>query len=321
MSSNLRALALAALLAITMAFVLPRLTGPQEVLVVATTTSLYDTGLCELLEEAFEEEFGVDVRFIPEGTGRALKRAEMGDADLVLVHAPALERDFLARGYGVAREVIAYNFFAIVGPNDDPAGIRGLTPIEAMRRIAEAGRDGKLIWISRGDLSGTHVKELKLWREAGFDPDVLSEEPSWYRASGVGMGATLLMADEKGAYTLTDVGTYLRYKQRGLIALDTMVSRGKALLNIYSVIATNPERHPHVNFDAATLFIRFLTSERGQSIIASLRALGEPLFYPAVELLREDADPELVSWIREIGFFDGVECPPELWASCEDLYE
>jgi tungstate transport system substrate-binding protein len=222
-----------------------------EKLIVATTTSLFDTGFCDELRAELENRCGVKVYFISVGTGLALEHAKRGDADAILVHAPALERGFLQEGHGVIRRIFAYNFFAIVGPADDPAGIRGLPPLDAMVRIADAGRSGSIAWISRGDKSGTHVREMELWEATGLDPVELRGEP-WFIESGMGMGKTLMMANEKEAYTLSDLGTYLRYRSNGLISLEALVMEGKELLNVYSVIVTNPALNPDANFIART---------------------------------------------------------------------
>ncbi|MCW4036795.1 MAG: substrate-binding domain-containing protein, partial [Candidatus Bathyarchaeota archaeon] len=177
-------------------------------LIVSTTTSLYDTGILDVIEEAFEAKNRIDLYFISVGTGLAITHAKRGDADMILVHSPPRELTFLEEGYGVCRKIIAYNFFSIVGPVDDPAGIRDMSPVEALQKLTEVGRDGQAVWVSRGDDSGTHSKEKELWTTAGFDSPSLSEE-DWYRDAGTGMGKTLQIAEEFGAYTLTDMGTYL----------------------------------------------------------------------------------------------------------------
>lgn len=290
--------------------------------VVATTTSLYDTGLLDAIDEGFKKKYGMDIYFISVGTGLALKHAERGDADVVLVHAPSKEIGSLKDGVGVVRKVIAYNFFVIVGPKEDPAKIRGLTPADGLTRIVEAGRSGLVTWISRGDESGTHAKEKGLWKAAGLDASKLKEEP-WYIESGTGMGKALTIAEEKSAYTLADMGTYLKYCQRGLIGLETLVGKGKGLLNVYSVMAVSPRVHPNVNFGGALTFIEFLVSEEGQRIIGDYGKgeFSQTLFYPVVRLLKEDGDPTLRGWIEEYAFFDGTECPVEYRLGHEELYD
>jgi tungstate transport system substrate-binding protein len=297
------------------------LTKSGERILVATTTSLYDTGLLEVIRNRFEEEYGIGLHFVPKGTGMAIEQAKRGDVDAILVHAPSREYQFMQEGYGVIRKVIAYNFFAIVGPPNDPAQIRNLSPLEALQKIAVSGEAGRCLWVSRGDESGTHLKEKGLWTDAGFDPSRLRDEP-WYIESFGGMGAALRMADEKRAYTLADVGTYLKYYKDGWIDLEALVERGEELLNVYSVIAVNPSAHPEVNFDQTIAFIKFLVSENGQRIIGEygLEEYGRPLFYPAVNLLEENTDSELASWIRRYAFFDNTECPPEYRIGHNELH-
>jgi len=293
----------------------------RRVLVVSTTTSLFDTGVLDEIEEAFEAEHPVDLRFISVGTGLAIQHARRGDADMIIVHAPTKERAFLEEGYGVCRKIIAYNFFAIVGPGNDPAGIRGLSPMDALHGIVEAGRAEKAVWVSRGDDSGTHSKEKMLWTKAGYDWEDLRNEP-WYRESGTGMGRTLQIAEELQAYTLTDMGTYLKYAKEGLITSEALVSEGRELINVYSSIATNPAANPDVNFKDALTFMEFLISDEGQTIFADygVDAYGRSLFLPAVKLLRERTASVIVSWIEGFAYIDGSECPPEHRAGQKNLY-
>lgn len=290
-----------------LALVKPRV--ERQVLVVATTTSLYDTGLLDYLEERFERRYGIDVYFISVGTELALQHAKRGDADVVLVHAPPKELSFMREGFGVNRRIIAYNFFTIVGPFEDPVQIEALPPLDALRRIVKAGRGGKAFWVSRGDESGTHSKEKALWRALGLDPASLANE-DWYIEAGAGMGKTLLLANEKEAYILADTGTYLKYFKEGRVRLKALVSKGKELLNVYSVIAVNPRKVRGVNFKGAMAFIEFLTSEEGQALIKAYgkQQYGCSLFYPAVKLLGSGS--EVADWIRGYAFFEGYECPP-----------
>ncbi|KYH38429.1 MAG: ABC tungstate transporter permease [Candidatus Hecatellales archaeon B24] len=290
-------------------------TGQSRVerLTVATTTSLYDTGLLDLVEKAFEKNYPCyDIAFISAGTGIALQYASRGDADAVLVHAPPKEFKFMREGYGVNRRIIAYNFFLIVGPKSDPAGINGLKAVAALTRIVEAGRAGKALWISRGDESGTHSKEKALWETAGFNPERLREE-AWYVEAGAGMGKTLLLANEKNAYTLSDVGTYLKYLGDGLVSLKIHVGESKELLNVYSIMAVNPEKVRGVNFKATMLLINFLTSDKGQNLLAQfgVEKYGRPLFNPAVKILQEQKNSQIARWIAEYGFMEGEECPSQ----------
>jgi tungstate transport system substrate-binding protein len=295
----------------------------KERLIVSTTTSLYDTGLLDAIEAEFEARYQIDLNFISAGTGIAIKHAERGDADLILVHAPSQELRFLTDGIGVNRKIIAYNFFTIVGPETDPAEIQGLAPAEALQKIVDSGRTENAIWISRGDNSGTHSKEKALWNDAGFNWETLSKETSWYYSGSGGMGTTLNVAEEKAAYTLADMGTYLKYYEDDLISLKVLVSQNRGLLNVYSAIAVNPTLHPDVNFKGAMSFVEFLMSEEGQQIIEQhgKDTYGQSLFHPAVKLLKENVNPEVAEWIRELAFFDGYECPPEYRVNYEDLYD
>jgi len=298
-------------------------TTQKEKLVVSTTTSLYDTGLLDIIEDAFEAEYPIDLQIISVGTGLAIKHAQRGDADMILVHAPSNELAFLKGGYGLCRKILAYNFFAIVGPEADPANIKFLSPIQALSNIVETGRKKGVKWISRGDDSGTHIKEKDLWTVSGFNWTTLRDE-SWYVEAGAGMGKTLQVADNFDAYTLADMGTYLKYRKNGIVSLETLVTQGEELLNVYSTIAVNQTRHPHIriNFDGAITFIKFLMSEEGQEIIANFGKdmYGQSLFYPAVNLLKQNTDPIVAQWIKNYAFFDGYECPPEYWNNNPELY-
>jgi tungstate transport system substrate-binding protein len=290
-------------------------------LIVSTTTSLYDTGVIDVIEDAFEEEYSIDLKFISVGTGLAIAHAKRGDADMVLVHAPVKEREFMEEGYGVNRKIIAYNYFTIVGPPGDPAGIMGLDPSEAMETMVEMGRKDKAIWVSRGDDSGTHSKEKELWSLIGLEASDIREEP-WYIEAGTGMGKTLQIAEEMQGYTLADMGTYLKYRDSGIVSLEVMVESGSTLINVYSAIAVNPDTVPDVDFKGAMAFIEFLASEKGQAIIGEygLERLGTSLFEPAVELLKTGSDPEVSRWIEEAAFFMGSECPLEYRKGDTDLY-
>ena len=302
------------------------LTTPDEHakrrLIVSTTTSLYDTGLLDEIEDRFEERHQVDLNFISAGTGLAIEHAENGDADLIFVHAPSKERAFMEDGYGVCRKIIAYNFFTVVGPKDDPVKISGLSPLEALTEIVVGGRAGESLWVSRGDDSGTHTKEKALWTAAGYDWQELRDE-SWYRESGTGMGKTLQIAEEYMAYTLADMGTYLKYRVDELITLEVLVDEGEELLNVYSTIVVNPETHSETNFDDAIDLIKYLISDDGQGIIEEygVKTYERNLFSPAVELLKKRTNPILAEWIENFAFFDGSECPPEYRLEQTELYE
>jgi len=244
-------------------------------IILATTTSTQDSGLLDVLVPLFEKETGYRVKVVAVGTGAALRMGEKGDADVLLVHAPPAEKEFMAAGYGIDRRYVMYNDFVIVGPPADPAGLQGLTDaVEALKRVAQA----QVLWISRGDDSGTHKKERALWEEAGFDPAELPAQP-WYQETGQGMGATLRIASEKRGYTLTDRGTYLHLKHT--LNLNILVQGDKRLYNVYHVIIVNPDRHPHINVEGARAFADFITSPEVQNIIDTygVDEFGQPLFH------------------------------------------
>ncbi|OIP25930.1 MAG: tungsten ABC transporter substrate-binding protein [Chloroflexi bacterium CG15_BIG_FIL_POST_REV_8_21_14_020_46_15] len=256
---------------------------------VATTTSLYDTGLWDSLEPIFEQRYGVDLQITAKGTGQALLLGQNGDVDVVTVHDPDAEEMFIASGYAVAAEGYsaervpwAYNYFIIIGPETDPAGISGLTPEEAFQKIQQAGEDDPetVKFVSRGDNSGTHGKEKAIWAAAGYDyaADIqgTGAAAGWYIESGSGMGATLVMANEKNAYTLTDIGTFLAFKAD--LSLVPLVSEGDILLNVYSVIICKNGSNPEM----AQNLVDFLRAPEIQALIAGFGVpeYGEPLFYP-----------------------------------------
>ncbi len=296
----------------------------KEILVVSTTTSLYETGLLDVLDNEFEKIYpNVNVTFISQGTGLAIKTAQGGDADMIVVHDPVREQAFLEDGYGVNRKIIAYNYFVIVGPAEDPAGAKGLDPVNALLAIKDAGREGNALWVSRGDDSGTHSKEKKLWIAGGEDASELRDESDWYWERGAGMTATLVMANEKRGYTLCDMGSYLNNYVSGAIDLEIVVEAGKDTLNVYSAIACDPQNPDleHVKFNHAMNFIEFLASDEVQDIVADfgVEEFGQPLFNPAVELLEENTDPTVAGWIREFAFIDGTECPTDKRYDAGDL--
>jgi tungstate transport system substrate-binding protein len=291
------------------------LNAPQDkvILVVSTTTSLYETGLLDVLDAKFEAKYpDINVTFISQGTGLAIQTAMNGDADMILVHDAAREKVFLEDGYGVNRKIVAYNFFVIVGPENDPAGIQGLDPVNALLAIKSAGEAGDAIWVSRGDDSGTHAMEKRLWTAGGEDATELREE-SWYLERGSGMTATLAMANEKFAYTICDMGSYLNNYVSGNIELVILVEAGQSTLNVYSAIACDPQNPSlsHVKFDEAMKFINFLVSDEVQNILANfgVEEFNQPLFNPAVEVLAGNANPTVASWIKDAAYIDGSECP------------
>ncbi len=245
---------------------------------VATTTSLYDTGLWGYLEPMFEEEYGVGMDIMYAGTSRALELGSRGDVDVVTVHAKALEEQFVADGYGVERIPFAYNYYLIIGPEDDPAGIKNLTPEAAFQKLMENGNG---TFVSRGDGSGTHVMEQNIWATAGYDyEEDVRNTGTWYVEGGLGMGPTLTMAHELEAYTLSDMGTYLTYK--GDIDLVPLVTEGDILLNVYSVIAVNPDNVAVTNLEMANNLIAFLTSDEIQELMGQygVDEYGLQLFTP-----------------------------------------
>ncbi len=300
--------------------------GERKSLIVSTTTSFYETGFLDVLKAAFEKEYpNINVSFISQGTGLAIETAKRGDADMVLVHDPARELQFMKDGVGVNRKIVAYNFFVLVGPADDPAKIKGMDPLTAMRQIKIRGTMGYASWISRGDGSGTHSKEGRLWTAAGYAIATVRNEP-WYFEAGSGMTATLKMADEKQAYTITDLGTYLMNHNKGNIKLVVLVQGGYDLLNVYSAIACDP-RYQYTNkanFEGTMTFIKYMASDVGQKLFADfgVSEYGQSLFTPAVKLLKEDPNSEMAQWIYKysIAPFGGTECPTQYRYQEGDLY-
>ncbi|MCS7136553.1 MAG: substrate-binding domain-containing protein [Nitrososphaerota archaeon] len=251
----------------------------ENVLRVTTTTSLYNTGLLDKLAEAFKQKNPeVSIHFIAVGSGEALRRAAQGDADIVISHAPNLEKQYLDDRTLKLGGILAYNYFIVVGPSDDPAGIAGMDPVSAMARLYETGESGKVMFVSRADKSGTHVRELMLWSLAGITPS----GRAWYLELGVDMAQALMVANEKRAYILSDVGTYLKFKNR-LGELRPLIEKGDVLINIYSVYVVNKTKVPGVNEKLAEAFVNFILSEEGQKIIGDygITEYGEPLFFAA----------------------------------------
>jgi len=249
---------------------------------VATTTSLYDTGLWSYLEPRFEERYGVEMDILYAGTGKAMEYARRGDVHAIAVHSKKQEEKFITDGYGVERHPFAYNYFLIVGPESDPAGIEGTGPEDAFKQLMARGQadPGNVNFVSRGDNSGTHSKEKALWEKAGYQYDDVRTSGPWYIEAGTGMGPTLVMANEKSAYILTDIGTYLAYQ--GDLALVPLVDKGDILLNVYSVIAVDPGKNPKTNIAMANNLIEFLKSEEVQELIGSygVKEYGKQLFTP-----------------------------------------
>lgn len=235
----------------------------------STTTSTENSGLLYALLPPFEEKFDVKVDVIAVGTGKALKLGENGDVDIVLVHARVAEDKFVADGYGVNRRDVMYNDFIIVGPETDPAGIKGKGAVASLKAISVKNET----FASRGDDSGTHKKEKMLWKEAGMEPSGI-----WYLETGQGMGATLTLANEKEGYTLVDRGTYIAYEDK--VDLAILSEGDERLFNPYGIIAVNPARHAHVKYLYAMALIGWITSVEGQKIIEKFKKGGKVFFYP-----------------------------------------
>ncbi len=247
----------------------------DKVLTMATTTSTDNTGLLDELAPKFQAATGIELRWTATGTGKALKLGENCDVDILMVHAPAAEMKFVEAGFGVDRREIMYNDFVIIGPPDDPAGIKGKSIKDALSAIEAS----KSVFVSRGDNSGTHKKELSLWKAAGLP---VPEKESWYVQTGQGMLKTINVAAEKNGYTMTDRGTYIKYENNmgGNPPLKIVVEGDKVLLNQYSVIAVNPKHCPEVKNDLAEAFIQWITSPEAQKDIGDFKLLGKTLFTP-----------------------------------------
>jgi tungstate transport system substrate-binding protein len=248
--------------------------------ILSTTTSTQDSGLLDILVPLFERQTGYTVKTIAVGTGQALALAGRGEADVVLAHAPALERKYIEDGKMLNRRLVMYNDFVIIGPAEDPAKIKGMaTAVDAMKVIAATGSR----FVSRGDNSGTHNLEKELWKLAGVQP-----QAGWYIESGQGMGATLGIADDRKAYTLTDRGTYLAFQKR--VRLPILVERDRPLLNLYSVMEVNPANGPKVNTAGGKAFADFMVSADVQKVIKmfGVDKYGQPLFVPVAGAKEED---------------------------------
>ncbi|OSI23749.1 extracellular solute-binding protein [Bradyrhizobium canariense] len=243
-----------------------------QTIVVASTTSTEDSGLFRYLLPIVQEKTGIQVKVVAQGTGQALDTGRRGDADVVFVHARAAEDKFVAEGFGLKRYPVMYNDFVLIGPKDDPAGIKGRNVVAALETI----KDKSAAFISRGDRSGTHLAELRLWKEAGVEFSGL--RAAWYKEIGQGMGAALNNASSSNAYVLSDRGTWLAFKNRG--DLTILVESDKRLFNQYGLILVNPAKYPSVNKEAGQRFIDWLTSPDGQKAIAEFKIGGQQLFYP-----------------------------------------
>ncbi len=244
----------------------------STMVILSTTTSTQDSGLLDTLVPMFEKKTGLTVKAISVGTGQALALAARGEADVALVHAPSLERKYVEEGKMLNRRLVMYNDFVLIGPEDDPAKIKGLPKaVEALKRIAETPSR----FVSRGDKSGTHLLELGLWKQAGIEP-----KGAWYIESGQGMGQTLGIANDRRAYALTDRGTWLAFQKR--VSLPILVEKDKPLLNIYSVMEINPANGSRVNVSGGKAFADFMVAPETQAVIKTFGVdkYGQPLFVP-----------------------------------------
>jgi tungstate transport system substrate-binding protein len=257
-------------------------TYENKVLMIATTTSLDDTGLLDVLGPLFEKETGNDVvvRWLSKGTGVSLEYGKRGDVDLMMVHDRTAEDKFIADGFGIERRVFAYNYFVLVGPASDPAGVSKMSPADAFNTLMEKGMESSstVKFVSRGDNSGTHSREKAIWKSAGHDYADVQASGGWYIEAGDGMGNTLRMANEMGAYTLSDMGTFLAY--RGDIDLVSIVEEGDDLLNVYSAILVNPAIERSINTPLGVAWINFLISDEVQTLISNygVEKYGKALF-------------------------------------------
>jgi len=272
-SKSARSVAIVASVAVALYLAVDARCADMVRLKLATTTSVDNSGLLNVLLPPFEQRYGIKVDAIAVGTGKAFALGENGDVDAVLGHAPEAEEKFVRSGHGVNRREIMYNEFLIAGPNADPATIRGVRNArDAFTRIAAV----KAPFVSRGDNSGTHTKELLLWTGAKIDPN-----GTWYMETGQGMGVTLEIASEKQAYVLVDRATFIAYKDR--VNLDALCEGDPALYNPYGIIAVNPAKHPHVRYIEAMMLIAWITSPEGQTIIENFEKDGRQLFNPSTK--------------------------------------
>ena len=252
-------------------------------LLIATTTSLYDTGLLNAVQDIYQNETGINLKITEQGTGIAIQIATRGDCDLLLVHSPSQEKAFIDKGLGINQRCFAYNYFEVVGPASDPAGIANLTPEAGFKKILTLGMNNTpdVFFASRGDNSGTQTAEIGIWTRAGFNYTTqVSSAGPWYLSLGKGMGDTLVFASQKGAYTLTDEGTFLAYKTK--LNLVPLITNKPTLLNRYSAIAVNPAKNPNVNIVQADRFINWLISPEGMKVVGDygVAQYGKSLFTP-----------------------------------------
>lgn len=250
-------------------------TAEEKALMMATTTSTDNTGLLEYLAPEFEKATGIEWKWTATGTGKALKMGENCDVDILMVHAPAAEKKFVADGFGVDRTEIMYNDFVVIGPDGDPAGVKGKSIKEALAAI----KAREAVFVSRGDNSGTHKKELSLWKAAD---QPVPEKENWYVQTGQGMLTTINVAAERNGYTMTDRGTYIKYEDnlKGNPPLKILVEGDEVLLNQYSVIAVDPKHCPQTNYETAQQFAEWIAGPKAQQLIKDFKLLGKQLFTP-----------------------------------------
>jgi tungstate transport system substrate-binding protein len=257
---------------LTVAVAVP-VSAQEKSIVVASTTSTQDSGLFGHILPLFKQKTGIDVKVIAQGTGQALETARRGDADVVFVHAKAQEEKFITDGFGVKRYPVMYNDFVLIGPKDDPAGVKGEKEVTAaFKGIKDKGAS----FVSRGDKSGTHTAELNLWKAAGID--IAKDKGPWYKEIGQGMGAALNTAASMNGYVLADRGTWLSFKNRG--DLEILVEGDRRLFNQYGIILVNPAKHSHVKADLGQAFIDWVVAPEGQQAIADYKINGQQLFFP-----------------------------------------
>lgn len=249
--------------------------GDGKSLMMATTTSTNDTGLLDYLAPEFKKDTGIELKWASEGTGKALQMGKDCNVDVLLVHDPDAEKKFIDEGFGLNRTELMYNDFVIIGPKDDPAKIKKMSVVKALKAIS----DKKANFTSRGDKSGTHMLEQRLWKSAGMS---VPDREAWYLQTGQGMLATIKVASEKGGYTITDRGTYIKYEStlKGAQGLSILVENDNSLLNQYSAIEVNPAKCGKVKNDLAKKYIEWMASKKGQKLIGDYKLLGKKLFTP-----------------------------------------
>lgn len=320
-------------------------------IMVSTTSSLRDTGLEDngidsnttgTIKQAFQTRYPwITVNFVSQGTGAAIATAQRGDADMILVHSPSQELNFLKGGYGVNRKIIAYNFFIIIGPANDPAGIKGMTNVsQALGTLFTAAQTNQQVqWVTRNDSSGTATAEQNLWKAAGYNyTKLLTEQSSWFHATGTVMGQSLLVANNgigggPQTYILSDTGTYLAYYNQNNINLQPIIQSQKALLNVYSAIIDDPRNAnlTDTQFDASMIFVNWLVSAEGQQVISDfgVSTYHQQLFSPFVPIASGTApNATLLSWVQSYAYIsenntisaNGTECPSQYRYNAGDLF-